>query len=291
MSILELYCAVDDFWQQFAPEWQRSLLPTPGKHRTRKGHLHPSEIMTILIAFHSSHYRDFKAYYLQQVCEHWRSEFPTLLSYKHFVDLIPSVLVPLSAYLPRVFGSCTGISFIDSTPLAVCKNSRIHSHRVFRGLAARGKNSVGWFYGFKVHLVVSDQGELLGYALTAGNVDDRTPLPYLVQCIFGKLFGDKGYVSQSLAAHLWQDHHIQLITKLRKNMPNRLMDITDKLLARKRAIIETINDQLKNISQIEHSRHRSPTNFLVHLLCGLIAYCLKPAKPSLHIDHTEVWMA
>lgn len=291
MSILELFCAVDDFWQQFAPQWQRSLLPAPGKHRRREGYMHPSEIMTILIAFHSSHYRDFKAYYSEHVQEHWRSEFPTLLTYKHFVDLIPSVLLPLTAYLPTLFGSCTGMSFIDSTPLAVCKNPRIHSHKVFRGLAARGKNSVGWFYGFKVHLVVSDQGDLLGYALTPGNVDDRQPIPHLVQRVFGKLFGDKGYLSHPLVDQLWQEHRIQLITKIRKNMANVLMDYTDKLLTRKRAIIETINDQLKNISQIEHSRHRSPTNFVVHLLCGLIAYCLKPKKPSLHIDHDVLWAA
>jgi Transposase DDE domain len=289
MSILELFCAVDDFWQQFAPQWQRTLLPTAGKHRNRKGYMHPSEIMTILIAFHSSHYRDFKAYYIQHVREYWQSEFPTLLKYKHFVDLIPSALVPLSAYLPTLFGPCTGISFIDSTPIAVCKNPRIHSNRVFRDLAARGKNSVDWFYGFKVHLVVSDQGDLLGYALTAGNVDDRMTLPQVIHRVFGKLFGDKGYLSQPLAEQLWQERRIQLITKIRKNMANRLMDITDKLLARKRAIIETINDQLKHVSQIEHSRHRSPINFAVHLICGLIAYCLKPKKPSLHIDHDVIW--
>jgi Transposase DDE domain len=289
MSILELFCHVDDFWQQFAPTWQCTLLLSPGKHRNRMGRMHPSEIMTILIAFHHSHYRDFKNYYLEHVQQVWHSEFPTLVSYKRFVDLIPSVLVPLTAYLPTLFGPCTGISCIDSTSLAVCKNPRIASHRVFRGLAARGKTSVGWLYGFKVHLVVSDQGELLGCACTAGNVDDRLPVPHLVQCVFGKLFGDKGYLSQPLCEQLWTERYIQLITKIRKNMKNILMHPIDKLLARKRTIIETINDQLKNISQIEHSRHHSPTNFLVHVLCGLIAYCVRSKKPSLSIDHEVLW--
>ena len=140
---------------------------------------------------------------------------------------------------------------------------------------------MGWFYGFKLHLVVNDQGELLACQLTLGNVDDRGPVPILSKRLFGKLFGDRGYVSRSLFEQLWQDFQVQLITKLRKNMKNCLMTMSDKLLLRKRALIETIIDQLKNISQIEHSRHRSPINFVVNVLAGLIAYCLQPKKPAL----------
>ena len=140
---------------------------------------------------------------------------------------------------------------------------------------------MGWFYGFKLHLVVNDQGELLACQLTPGNVDDRTPVPILSKRLFGKLFGDRGYISRRLFEQLWQDFQVQLITKLRKNMQNRLMIMSDKLLLRKRALIETIIDQLKNISQIEHSRHRSPINFVVNVLAGLIAYCLQPKKPAL----------
>jgi transposase len=152
---------------------------------------------------------------------------------------------------------------------------------VFEGVAARGKTSMGWFYGFKLHLVVNDQGELLACQLTPGNVDDRTPVPILSKRLFGKLFGDRGYVSKPLFEQLWQDFQVQLITKLRKNMKNRLMTMSDKLLLRKRALIETIIDQLKNISQIEHSRHRSPINFVVNVLAGLIAYCHQPKKLAL----------
>jgi hypothetical protein len=281
MSILDLFCAVDDFWQQFAPEWEAALLADSVRRRRRAGQMHPSEIMTILIWFHQSHYRTFKAYYTEYVQGHLRAEFPTLPSYTRFVELTPRVLVPLTVYLDTQFGPCTGLSFIDSTKLSVCHNARIGQHRVFAGRAKRGKTSVGWFFGFKLHLVVNDRGELLAFCLTPGNVDDRRPVPKLVKRLFGKLFGDRGYISQPLAQQLFVEQGLQLITKLRKNMHERLLAWSDKVFLRQRAIIESVVDQLKNISQIEHARHRSPTNFLVNLVAGLIAYCHQPKKPSL----------
>ena len=195
MSILELFCSVDDFWQQFAPNWQHDLLTSGQRQRLRPTQLYPSEITTILILFHQSHYRTFKAYYTEHVQRHLHSEFPTLVSYSRFVELMPTVLVPLVAYLHTQLGHCTGISFIDSTSLAVCRNPRIHQHRVFDGRAERGKTSVGWFFGFKLHLVVNDQGELLACCLTAGNIDDRHPVAKLAKGLVGKLKGSKGYLS------------------------------------------------------------------------------------------------
>ena len=283
-SLLELFCDVDDFSQSFLPFWRKQLLAAGEIHRQRERSLSMSEIMTILIHFHQSHYRDFKAYYMDYVLERLRSEFPGLVSYTRFIEFIPSVLLPLCLYLrTKCFGTCTGISFIDSTSLMVCKNPRIHSHKVFSGLAERGKTSTGWFFGFKLHLIFNDQGELLNLMLTPGNVDDRKPVPRMVRKLFGKLFGDKGYLSKKLFEELLRTFNIQLITGIRSNMKNQLMSLMDKLLLRKRAISETIIDQLKNISQIEHSRHRSPINFLVNLICGLIAYCHQPKKPSLHL--------
>ena len=241
--------------------------------RQRKRSLSISEIMTILIHFHQSHYRDFKAYYTGYVQERLHREFPGLVSYTRFVEFMPSVLLPLCVYLRQFcLGTCTGISFIDSTSLAVCKNQRIHAHKVFSGLANRGKTSMGWFFGFKLHLIVNDQGELLSLMLTPGNVDDRKTVPAMAQELFGKLFADKGYISKKLCEELLRTFNVQLITGVRSNMQNKLVPLMDKLLLRKRAV-ETIIDQLKNVSQIEHSRHRSPINFLVNLLCGLIAYC------------------
>lgn len=283
MSLLELFCHVDDFCQEFMVMWQQELMHTGLKQRRRPGRLCASEIMTLLIHFHQMRYRDFKTYYTQHVQVYLRSEFPHLVSYNRFVELMPSVLVPLCAYLHHCFGDCTGVSFIDSTPIAVCHNRRIARHRVFADTARRGKNSVDWFYGFKLHLVVNECGELLACRLTGGNVDDRTPVPLLVRRLWGKLFGDKGYLSQPLNEQLRQ-RGIHLVTKLKSNMKNRLMLLSDKLLLRKRSISETITDQLKNISQIEHTRHRSLANFMVNLICGLIAYCHQPKKPSLALD-------
>lgn len=240
--------------------------------------------MTLMIHFHQSRYRDFKHYYQHYVQVYLRSEFPGLVSYSRFVELMPRAVIPLAVYLRSGFGTCTGISFVDSTTLAVCRNQRIHQHKVFAGIAARGKTTMGWFFGFKLHLVVNEQGELLACQLTAGNLDDRKPLPTLAHRLFGKLFGDKGYLSQPLTEELLVQHKVHLLTPARRNMQGNLLRHTDAMLLRKRAIIESIVDQLKNISQVEHSRHRSPTNFVVNLLTGLIAYCLQAKKPSLHLD-------
>ena len=251
-------------------------------------------MMTILIYFHQPHYRDFKAYYTQHVCEHMRSEFPALVSYTRFVELIPSCLPAMCLYLRVRFGQGTGVAFISSTPLSVCHNRRIGRHRVFAEVATRGKHSMGWFYGFKLHLIVNDQGDLLALQLTPANTDDRKPVPQMATRLWGKLVGDRGYLSKALSEQLFAQG-LQLmaadrplpITPIRKNMKNQLVVLEDKLLTRKRFIIETIVAQLKNISQIEHTRHRSTTNFLVNLVAGLIAYTWQPNKPSLSLSEKD----
>ena len=284
MSVLELFCDVDDFCNEFAPLWDQKLLGDGARGRQRSGQLCLSEVMTIMIHFHQASYRNFKSYYQEHVQANLFAEFPTLVSYGRFVELMQRAVMPLAVYLHHRFGDCTGISFVDSTALPVCRNQRIHQHKVFLDIAARGKTSMGWFYGFKLHLIVNDCGELLACQLTPGNVDDRKPLPLLVQRLFGKLFGDKGYLSQPLVETLLTEHGVHLITPARRNMQGQLISRLDALLLRKRAIIESINDQLKNISQIEHTRHRSPINFVVNLMSGLIAYSFQEKKPSLQLD-------
>ena len=288
-QLTSMFCQIDDFCKGFEPAFERHLLQSGARQRRRKPGLALSEVMTILVHFHRSGYRTFKAYYTEHVQAHLKGHFPGLLSYNRFVELLPRALVPLACYLHSQRGRPTGLAFVDSTPLAVCRNQRIKQHRVFAGLAKRGKTSMGWFYGFKLHLIVNDRGELLAFRLTPGNVDDRKPVPELVaqaRDLFGKLFGDRGYIAGWLHEALWEEG-VELVTHIRSNMKNRLLPLFDKLMLRKRALIETVHDQLKNISQVEHSRHRSVVNFAVNLVAGLVAYVHQPKKPSLHLSRQE----
>ena len=286
MSLVELFCDVDDFCQELDMLLFAGSQIGRKESRGGKPRMSMSEMMTIAIYFHMEGYRNFKTFYISKVRGSLSSEFPRTLSYNRFVELQPRLLVPLCLYLRSRFGQCTGISFIDATPLAVCHNKRISRHKVFDGVAARGKTSMGWFYGFKLHLIINELGEILAFCVTPGNVDDRKPVPKLADGLFGKLFGDKGYIKKALFKKLFEDG-LSLFTPLRKDMHNKLMTLQDKLLLRKRSIIETVNDQLKNISQIEHSRHRSVFNFGVNLIAGLVAYTHQEKKPMLHLSDDE----
>jgi IS5 family transposase len=286
-QITELYCQVDDFCREYEAYARSHYLANgTSEEIIPKCAMSISEMMTIVIWFHPSNYRTFKWYYKNYVSTTLKPYFPKQLSYNRFVELMSSLVAPMLLYLNHcALGKCSGISFIDSTILAVCHNRRIYSHKVFAGMAKRGKSSTGWFFGFKLHLVINDMGEIISFALTPGNASDSNAkvMAHLTRDLMGRLFGDKGYLSKTLFDELFQ-RGITLITKLKKNMKNKLMLIPDKLLLRKRAVIESVNDFLKNICQIEHSRHRSPKNFLVNLLSGLAAYSIIPKKPSLRIS-------
>jgi len=291
LDLTELYCQIDDFCQDFEVTTPPKLSVSGKKTRNRAMNLTKSEIIAIVVAYHQIRFRDFKTFYLSCFQE-LKKLFPNLLSYSRFVSIMPRVTVELMAFSLSLRGQCTGYSFIDSTPIQVCHSKRIYRHKVFKGLAKRGKSTKGWFYGFKLHLVINEMGELLGFHITSGNVDDRKPVPSLAQNLWGKLYADKGYISMKLLEEL-ATGGVRLITSVRDNMKNRLLCLEDKVLLRKRSIIETINDQLKNISEVEHSRHRSPANFLINLLAGLTSYMLKPTKPSIskYADHHSISIA
>ena len=227
-----------------------------------------------------------KHFYEHYVKLHLRTEFPNTVSYNRFTELMQSAILPLGLFMKTCcLGECTGITYIDSTPIRVCKNKRIKRNKVFKGIAELGKSSMGFFFGFKLHLVVNDKGEILNFVITKGNVDDREPLnnERFIECIKGKLYADKGYLSKELSSLLFLDG-IHLITSIRNNMKNCLLELKDKILLRKRSVIETINDELKNMCQVEHSRHRSFGNFITNLVSGLIAYSFFPKKPSIKFD-------
>jgi hypothetical protein len=193
--LTELFCETDDFCREFEPVWNRLLIEDGTRRRIRRNSLSLSEVMTIIIFFHTSGFRTFKHYYKEYILRFFRDAFPDAVSYSRFTELMPEALIPLCCYLKTRKGRITGISFIDSTPVAVCHNRRISSHKVFREYAERGKTSVGWFYGFKLHLIINEHGELLSFKVTPGNTDDRKPVPDMTRGLFGKLFGDRGYSS------------------------------------------------------------------------------------------------
>jgi len=285
-KLVDLFCSVDDFCAVFMPQWQKHLIESGERKRNRQSRMSASEVMTIIIAFHMSHHRDFKNFYIGIVRRYHHNDFPNLLSYTRFLEVMPSVLVPLSSYFSLLKGKPTGIEFIDSTSIKVCHNLRIPRHKVFADSAKRGKGTMGWFYGFKLHIIVNHLGDIVAAKLTTGNIDDRKPVRELSKGLLDKLYADKGYISKALSADLAEDG-VTLITTQKRNMKRKILSAWDRAMLSKRFIIETINDQLKNISQIEHSRHRSLHGFMLNLLGGLIAYCLKPQKPSLNITDTE----
>ena len=314
-KVTELFCMADDFCKFFDAMMEKYTLKSDKKRRYhRDSTMSKAEIMLIMILFHDSGYRCLKHFYLEKVCKHLRHLFPKVVSYNRFVELEKEVAIPLALFIKKVLlGKCTGISFVDSTPLRVCRNQRIHIHKVFRDIAQRGKCSMGWFFGFKLHLICNEKGELLNFMITPGDEDDRKLLEYkaFVEFIYGKLVADKGYISKNhfvkpneqsqvylsyamarkgrIYSNLFQRlfvDGIQLITKLKNNMKGALMSVSDKLLLRKRAIIETVNDELKNIAQVEHSRHRCFDNFIVNLLGAIAAYCMFPKKPCINVQRT-----
>ena len=282
-KVTDIYCIVDEFCKNFELTTKNFILGRPSR---RPPTMSNSEIISILLLFQISGFKCFKHYYVFYVQRHMQDDFPKTVSYNRFVELSQSVVMPLTIFLKTCCsGPCTGISFVDSTPIRVCKNKRIKANKVFKGTATSGKSTMGWFYGFKLHLVINDKGEILNFLISQGNMDDREPLKRegFLKKIFGKLFGDKGYISQQLVEILFTDG-LHLVTGIRNNMKNSLMDMNDKIMLRKRSVIETVNDELKNICQIEHSRHRSFINFIVNILAGLAAYSFFPKKPAIKYE-------
>lgn len=285
-KVIEIFYSIDEFSKVFDSSIKEKSVPDGKLHRNKPCKMSESEVATILVLFHLGGYRCLKHFYLQYVSQHMKEDFPDLVSYTRFVELQEKISFMLVCFLKMCqLGQCTGISFVDSTKLHVCNNKRIPRHKVFAGIAQRGKSTMGWFYGFKLHLVCNDKGELLNFIITPGNVDDREPLTgsNLLKGVLGKLFADKGYISEKLFNHLFFDG-INLITTVRKNMQQRYMTANDRIILRKRAIIETVNDELKNICQIEHTRHRSFANFISNLIGGLTAYTFLPKKPSINVE-------
>lgn len=285
-DIIELFIYLDDFCKDYEIFMAKNMLSHGSdKKPTRIPCLAISEIMTIMILFHQSPCKNFKYFYLSYL-QNYTNEFPCLPSYNRFIELQQRCLGHFHALLMVLctLAQQTGINYIDATCVPVCHNKRTSRHKVFKGLAALGKSTMGWFFGFKLHLVINEKGGLLNALLTPGNVDDRKPVRQMVCRLTGLLFADKGYIDK----HLFQDLHengLKLVTGVKKNMKNKLMDLKEKILLRKRSIIETVNGVLKTDFQLVHTRHRSFVNGFIHIFSTLVSYCIKEKKPRIRFDY------
>lgn len=277
-QLTTIFCEVDDFCKELEKfQSTHSLHPPTKQHRGPTCKLCVSEIMTLLITFQQSGFRDFKTFYTGLVCEYFRPYFPYLVSYNRFVELIQTVMLPLCLFNLFHSGKKTGIYYIDSSCLPVCLLKRSRRHHVFKGIAEYGRTSVGWFFGLKLHLVINEEGELIAFKLTRGSAADSTHAKSLLESLEGLAFGDKGYISNTLFEQL-NNLGLKLITRKRKNMKKPVLSSFEQQLLNQRNLVETVIGHLKEHFQIWHTRHRSLINALTHLLAGLAAYTLQPLK-------------
>lgn len=275
-----LYFLVDEFCKIYL-QWQKHRLIGGGNQvRLRDNWMSLSEMLTVMIMYHTSPCREFKFFYFHCLSTVHRSKFPKLLSYSRFVELMPKFFIPLVCLLHCLSGKRGGVYFIDSTKMQICHNKRTNSNRVFRGLSKMGKSSYGWFMGFKLHLIINSKGQIIAAKITQGNIDDRDVVRGMTKDLTGDMYGDKGYISGELFRDLFR-RGLRIVTGIRSNMKNYLFTLKDKILLRKRSVIESVFNIMKNHMNLEHTRHRSPINFLVNAISCLVAYQLRTNKPKI----------
>lgn len=278
-QLTDIFCQVDDFCKELNRYAMNKLLPSPTKGR--RGPvccLSDSEIMTILIFFQSSGWRNFKKFYIF-ISDYWKKEFPNLPSYNRFIEIMNRVVFHLILFSQLNSGKRTGIYYIDSTCLPVCHLKRSRRHKTFDEVAQYGRTSIGWFFGLKLHIVINNIGELIAFKITRGNVNDSSASESVLQLLQGFVFGDKGYISKQLFSRLLEKG-LKLITRTRKNMKPITYSEFEKQLLNQRGIIETVINHFKHHYHIWHTRHRSMINAMTHLMAGIAAYVIEPLKIS-----------
>lgn len=288
-KMIELYIEIDDLYQEYLSYQctQSSSLFTQVSS-TRKPRMIGLEVATILVCYHLSGYKNFEYYYKQVIQGSYKSYFPNSLSYSRFVCLISRALPLLVLWSLH---SCakslrTGYYFIDSKKLQVCHLKREKQHTTFKEFARKGKTSTGWFYGLKIHLVINHLGEIVSFIFTPGNVADNNQklLQLLLKDLNGYVVGDKGYYTKLFQTFYEQGLH--LVLRPKKKM--KALPIDPKLVSlnKQRAVIESVNDILMTVCDIEHTRHRNPINALCHMIGAIIAYQSLKNKPNVYIPNT-----
>ena len=284
-DITELFCLIDDFTRYYAEAMKAKQISSgliSERYKTRIPGLAPSEIICIISLFQTSPCKNFK-YFYNSYAQLYKPEFPGMPCYARFVALMPRVIHIMAMLTQGLLSKKTNLEhFVDATSLAVCSTKRISSHKVMKGLARIGKTTKGWFYGFKLHIVINTKGEIVSFKLTRGNKADVSVLNELTKDIAGSVFGDKAYISKKHFLSLYK-RGLKLVTSIKKGMTNLLMAPHEKLMLRKRSLVETVFDYLKNKFQLEHTKHRSPFNYFIHILSTLLQYQLKHSKPSISL--------
>jgi Transposase DDE domain len=278
-QLTRIFCEIDDFCKELNQYTKDKLLPCNTYKRGPSCSLSESEIMTILIFFQSSGWRNFKNYYVGFLSAYLKNAFPNLPSYNRFIEIMNRVIFHLTLFSQLKSGKQTGIYFIDSTCLPVCHLKRSTRNKTFGEIAKYGRTSVGWFFGLKLHIVINDRGELIAFKITRGNIHDAKSSESILQFLKGLVFGDKGYISKKLFSRLLEKG-LKLITRTRKNMKPINYSSLEKQLLNQRGIIETVINHFKHHYHIWHTRHRSVINALTHLMAGIASYTIEPLKIS-----------
>ena len=282
-KLIQIFCDCDDFCK-FFEQWQMNKSVAKSSNQpTRVPGLALSECMCIMILYHPSGMKCFQYYYQQIVLKQLKGYFPKAPCYERFVQLIPRTTLALFMFV-NVFriGRKIGCYFADSKKMPVCDNLRIKRNKVFDGIAGRSKSSTGWFYGLKLFLVINAYGEILKCLITPANIADNNleMMKKVFKNLKGYVFADKGFISQPAFEHFYQAG-LKIVTTIRRNMKNKLLSMFEKLCRMKRGVIESVNDLLMTLCDIDHTRHRSPINCIAHAYAGVAAYTYLDKLPSI----------
>jgi hypothetical protein len=277
--LLQLFCITSDlvdFILANTPQFaiQKKIV---GRHRNLK----IAEAITISLYRYTLPHTTFKHFYAFMRNYHG-AEFPNLPHYSNML-LLQKHLFP---FVSRMSGILIGINrsafknkkvrlmFIDGSDLPVCTNKRIFTHKVAKEAAARGKSSKGWFYGFRIHILCDDGGNLLGVKITPGNVDERTQVKKLVGDITDTtLVGDTGYLKKTLGEELYKSNNVWFLTGVKKVM-KKLMTKENHTLLKARQLVETVIGSLKFRGGMPNSLPRSIKGYQVHFVMTLLAFTI-----------------
>jgi len=237
--------------------------------------------MTILVMFQSSRFMDFKNFYIGIVERYWKPYFPDMPGYTRFIAIMHRAMFVLSIFISVNKGQETGIYYIDSSCLPVCHLKRSKPHKTFKAIAEYGKTSVGWFFGLKVHLVINHLGSLIAFKITKGSRSDSKEAESMLSPLQGLAFGDKGYIGKQMFDRL-MEQGLKLITRKRKNMKKQILPKAEQQLLNQRGLIETVIGHLKTHFHIWHTRHRSMSNAITHLVAAIASYVIEPLDLSAH---------